>query len=675
MRIESYAAGAAAATNTATRSGQVYAQSGDTLHDIAQRYGVDTEALRAANPDLPERLITAQAVQLPAHPPAQDESLGSAPLAAGTVGSITLGKPINHDGRAMEGFRKADGLSKGQAAPDGSFTKLAEKAYERASPRRGVSAETADKVRNALKKIGMQDKAVEKIVEAIRTRTSDLSPVEAAQAKDALRRVGAGLLAEKIEPEINGALKKHIERLGPPETQEHASTATGKTKPASNPMDDFKGAVAQLTRTGQHALDPELTPATKVAHDVAAGQDMKGSGLPKVDAKLHAEVDLDTLRMTGKDPSILHAESVKHGMGTLATTANSTKAQLARQQAWREAGTPDQPRKMGFYALSEPGETGFPNLTSPPNLDALAKAVGNEADRAITIGQRRYSVGELREMGQNAVSKATSSGDFARFKTQWESAHPGEKFTANTFYKAQVPTPEAAMKYLGRQFGEPAPETAALPRTELGSVKHGAVTGAAVSGVVTLIRLSADGKLSLHSAGEVAREAAVGAGAGAVAARAERVVTPVMDKVVGGVIERGAAKAQALRSGVTATEAAEAGAAARAIGSRALGGTVVGTVVSAGFSVYENRKGLMRGDSQAIGHVSADVVVGAAATASGIAAGAAAGAAFGSVVPVAGTIVGAAVGAGVAWLANSSGARDAISNAASSAVDKLKSWF
>ena len=78
---------------------------------------------------------------------------------------------------------------------------------------------------------------------------------------------------------------------------------------------------------------------------------------------------------------------------------------------------------------------------------------------------------------------------------------------------------------------------------------------------------------------------------------------------------------------------------------------IVGAILTAGFSVWENASGYMAGqiDKQtAVSHVTVDVVGGAIATAGGAFAGAwagaAAGAAIGTVVPGAGNVVGAVVG-------------------------------
>ena len=52
-------------TEAARALEQVFAQLGDMLADIAQRYGISVDALRAANPGVGDRLAPGDAVRLP----------------------------------------------------------------------------------------------------------------------------------------------------------------------------------------------------------------------------------------------------------------------------------------------------------------------------------------------------------------------------------------------------------------------------------------------------------------------------------------------------------------------------------------------------------------------------------------------------------------------------------
>ena len=199
--------------------------------------------------------------------------------------------------------------------------------------------------------------------------------------------------------------------------------------------------------------------------------------------------------------------------------------------------------------------------------------------------------------------------------------------------------------------------------------------GAATGGGLTLIQTALDGQLTLQDARTVASHTLLGAGVGALQAQGERALMQVVDRAIGSGVQRTATNAAAQSLGQNTAAASSSGVLARSMATRVVGSTAVGTAITTGLSVYENREGLARGDSQAIGNVAADTAVGATS----IAASVAVGAAVGSVVPVAGTVVGAAaglvVGVGIAYGAQISGARDAVANTVSGWVDGIKGWF
>lgn len=640
MKIDSYGVGPVQnhRNEPAPPPAVVHAQRGDRMADVAQRYGVDEGALRQANPQLGDQLLAGQTLNLPARSDANlpSSTQQSAQAAAAAVGAQNLREPVNidHQQRALEGFRAADGLRPGEAAPPGSHTDLAQRAFDRA---------------------------------AKAATTQELTPDQATQMKQALLRVGAGLRDGGIEPHVNGALKSQLRDLAEASPRLDAREKTG----------NFTGSLAQLSRTGQAAMRPDLMPGTKVVNDAGAGQQLRGSGLPDIDPMKHGALDADVYYKT-RD-GVLHVESSKHNASTLANgiddhlKAGKVDTQIARQQDWRAAGTPAEPRSLGYFVLEKKHEN-LQALLNGKNVDVLSQAIGDDGARRIVIGERAYSVNDLREMGRLAVEKATTTTtDFKDFNKQWADTHNGKKPAPAEFYKANFDTPDKLMSYVGKQYGEPVRETAAL-RTQpqqFQTARQGAATGAAIGGAVSLIRLAADGKLSIEAAGQVAKDSAVGALTGAATARGERLLAPAVDRAIGNAVERGASSA-ARSTGMHSMQAAERGLLARGLVTRAAGSTIVGTAISTGISVYENRHGLAKGDSKAIGNVAADTVVGAGAVLGGMAAGAA----VGSVVPVVGTAIGAVVGgAVVAWGAHASGARDAIANGASKAADWVKSWF
>jgi len=201
------------------------------------------------------------------------------------------------------------------------------------------------------------------------------------------------------------------------------------------------------------------------------------------------------------------------------------------------------------------------------------------------------------------------------------------------------------------------------PESSMSGVKAGSLWGGAAGATVSLVQLAATGKLDPQNLGQVAKGAGESAVISAVATKGEQLVAPVIDKVVGSAATKVATTAVSEEAGVVAGQ----------VVSRVAGATVVGAVITTGVSAWENRAGLMQGDSKAIGNVVADTAVGAGS----IAAATVAGAAIGSVVPVAGTAVGAvaglAVGLAVTYGAQISGVRNAIADGAAHAVDGIKS--
>lgn len=186
---------------------------------------------------------------------------------------------------------------------------------------------------------------------------------------------------------------------------------------------------------------------------------------------------------------------------------------------------------------------------------------------------------------------------------------------------------------------------------------QGALVGGAVDGAFSAVHALRDGHMTSAEARDVLADSARGAIVGGTYAVTEQGLVRAADRVAGSAIER------------------SLGTGARIAGTRLAGAGAAGAVISAGMSVYENRDGLARGDSKAIGDVAGDVVVGGGSAL----AGAAAGAAIGSAVPVVGTVVGAGVGLVAGYLTDQAlragGVDRMIGNAVSWAVDSIKGWF
>lgn len=550
--------------------------------------------------------------------PGDDHSATAAAAAAAEAARIAA-QPLDPQTRAVEGFRIASGTTPPSAGPEAMAV-----------------ADAAANARTALLR-------------------SDLPTDQAQQVRKVIEHLGNAVIDGKIDPHINNTFRQHLYDLA--------------TKPADS--SDFKGALAQMNRAAEVLDRVQLAGGTRLGYDAGHAQPTR-TGLPVLDI---ADIDADLYFKTAD--GTLHIESTKHGANTLADELwdsrrpDKPQSQIGRQTDWRNHGTTDAPRAAGYYMLDKNAD--FTGLLDKRNLDQLERAVGDPKARNIVIGDRAYSVAELRQISADGIAKAQP--EMPAFRAQWEASHPGQEFRPIEYYRAHMGTPEQAMAALGKTYGEPLPPLRSLPQPELPSVRQGAGVGALAGGAVSIISLAVNGELSVSKTGEVLKHSAAGALAGAATSQGERLLTPVIDRSVGPTVQRAATGIATRVGGTAAADAAGTGLAVRTLATRAAGSTAVGVVISAGVSAYENRNGLARGDSKAIGNVVADTAVGAGSVAASVAAGAA----VGSIVPGAGTAVGAvvglAVGVGVAYGAQISGMRDAISNTVSGWADKVKGWF
>jgi Domain of unknown function (DUF4329) len=208
------------------------------------------------------------------------------------------------------------------------------------------------------------------------------------------------------------------------------------------------------------------------------------------------------------------------------------------------------------------------------------------------------------------------------------------------------------------------------PASEVrGAARQGALVGAGIELAVSGAQALRDGRIDAGEAGDMVQASARGAVVGGTYAVTEQGLVRALDRTAGSTLQR-ASTAAAARFG--AADAVALGAGGRVLATRLGGAGAAGAVISAGISIYDNRDGLARGDSKAIGRVAGDVVVGASAALGG----AAAGAAIGSVVPVVGTAVGAVVGLGVGiatdYVMRAGGVDKAVANVVSGGVDAVK---
>jgi hypothetical protein len=570
-----------------------------------------------------------------------DEAAGAAAAEAARVAS----QPLDPQARAAEGFRIASGTPDANAGPQAAAIANA-----------GESAKTA------------------------MSRT-DLPPETQKQVNVVLERLGNAVVDGKIDPQMNNKFKEQIYALAtesPPEPGIKSSTQSDK----------FNDALAHLTRAAQVADNVPLARNTMIAFDPKADTGKTNLPLPDV-----PKLDADILYKTRDGTTVV--ESSKYSTNTMAgkvkDQVDGTTKQLSLQAEWESKGTAADPRAAGFFMLGEGNR--FDALMDKNNVAQLEKTIANHDARNIIIGERAYSLNELKTL--DAKGTALAGEHVAALKAEHIAAgNTAKSFDTGqayrNYFKETMATPEAAMKAYGLEVGEPAPQLKPGKMPDIGNVRQGAAMGAAGAGIVSVIQLGMKGgDITLQDVQHAATETGKGAVVGAVSAKAEQYVIPAVERKIGNAIQAKAAQvaeqkvAGAVLSRSLGTAAADTTAtamAAKTIGSRIVGSTAVGTVVTTAMSAYENREGLAKGDSKAIGNVTADTAVAVVAVgASSILGAAATGAMAGSVVPGLGTAVGfgvgLAVGVGITVAANASGIRDSIASGVGSAVDWVKSWW
>ncbi|WP_028998499.1 hypothetical protein [Azohydromonas australica] len=466
----------------------------------------------------------------------------------------------------------------------------------------------------------------------------------------------------------------------------------------------YKGALAHLTRAAEVLERTRLAPGTALAFDPAPPQTMvqeaanrhanatgagatgaePAAGLPKLDTTL---VDADLYYRQDNRTSLRRAfdavtprpdpprqpltiESLKstaHALSEELAAAikgagTGTPSQVGRQQAWQAQGNADAPRQV---KSSTAAGDGFHNLMEPGALKQLRQLTPDPNARTVTVGERSYSVTELegiRAANQPQVdAKVQQALDARAAQGKTTSADAKAGITRTNVKAVHGDTPPVALPD-GTPVGRANPRLGPLPQPpELPGTRQGGAIGAAGAFVVSGAAALRDGKLTAAEARDIAANTAAGGVLGAVGAKAEQAVTPAIARALAA---RGASSGAGAALGTT-------------LASRVAGSTVVGAAITAGVSMYQNRDGLAKGDSQAIGRVTADTAVGAVAVAGGAIAGAAAtGALAGSVVPGVGTAVGAVVGIGVGvavtYGAQISGATDWVAGKVADGVDGLK---
>jgi hypothetical protein len=571
-----------------------------------------------------------------------DHSADEEAAAAAAAAARTAAQPLDPQARAAEGFRIASGTPPANASPQGAAVADA-----------GASAKTA-------------------------MARTDLPPETQKQVNVAIERLGNAVVDGKIDPQMNNQFKQQLYNLATAHPNDPAT------------MSDFREALAHLTRTAQVADNVPLAKNTMIAFDANAGGATGKTNLPSLDVP---KLDADIYYKTRDGATVV--ESSKYSTNTMADKVKDQvegkTQQLSRQAEWEQKGTATDPRRAGFFMLGEGNR--FDALMDKKNVAQLEQTIANHDARNIIIGDRAYSLNELKTL--DAKGTALAADHVNALKAEHVAAGNTEKSfktgqAYGNFFKETMATPEAAMKAYGLEVGEPSPQLKPGKTPDIGNVRQGATMGAAGAGIVSVIQLGMKGgDITLQDVQHAATETGKGAVVGAVSAKAEQYVIPAVERKIGDAIQTKAAQVAEQKVagtvlskslGTAAADTTATAMAAKTIGSRIVGSTAVGTVVTTAMSAYENREGLAKGDSKAIGNVGADTAVAVVAVGASTVLGAAAsGALAGSVLPGLGTAVGfgvgLVVGVGITVAANASGIRDSIASGVGGAVDWAKSWW
>ncbi len=435
-------------------------------------------------------------------------------------------------------------------------------------------------------------------------------------------------------------------------TRNDAPPARAHDKPASPATDEAKRAIDASRQAG--VVNPgELSKEVRKAYDRS----------PQHGAAVHAAVDA---QLSPRDRASLN----EHLSATLGATAGARGVQPDNVTVYRVEGEGNRRVNVGTD-----GSVDIPAVHTRRGPERNLYLNFDNASRARTFMEQRQS-----QFGDNTIKSFEVPRSFLN---ELRATAVPESVRSAHADKPVIADPTKARDQFGlagEQIGklrevtvqgsgvDNARPSALAQQGRL--ARQGAIVGAATDAALTTAGALRDGRISGGEAGNILASTARGAAVGGTYAVTEHGLVKAADRVLGPTIHRATA---ATAAHLGAVDAVASSAAVRTVATRLAGAGAAGAVISAGFSAYENRDGLARGDSQAIGRVAGDTVVGAAAALSG----AAAGAAIGSVVPGVGTAVGAVVGLGVGFAADyvmrAGGVDKAVAQAVSSGVDALKS--
>ena len=193
--------------------------------------------------------------------------------------------------------------------------------------------------------------------------------------------------------------------------------------------------LAELERAAQVIGEGHLKPGTRYVIGAKPNQQM-AHGLPNIEA---ANVEADGYYMTVD--GVLHLDEVKATPNAL-TDKMQKGRQFGRYETWAGEGTSQAPRQVGVYVRDS--TTNFHTLLRGDRLNALSRTFGGDAIRAIRIGNREFTVAELR------VLDADASQHLAVLQRQHPQTGVGD------LLKNHFNSMEQTFRELGKEYGQKA---------------------------------------------------------------------------------------------------------------------------------------------------------------------------------------------------------------------------
>jgi hypothetical protein len=201
--------------------------------------------------------------------------------------------------------------------------------------------------------------------------------------------------------------------------------------------------LTELEHAAHVLKSANLAAGTKVIIGAKTGQDLPGTGLPKIDV---ADVEADVYYKTSD--GVLHLDETKDTFNALVSKVKETTnaqpgnpKQFGRYSEWIDNGTAaGQTRQVNIFVRNS--GPNFDRLLDTTTLNTLQNTVGKDpAQPFLRVGDRSFSINDLRQMQTDAEAK------IADYISKNGTAN------LNQWVKDNFGSVEQAFKTLGKEYG------------------------------------------------------------------------------------------------------------------------------------------------------------------------------------------------------------------------------